>query len=426
MAIAFQAQAQAGAASVTMPAGITAGMYIVIYGYRNTTTAPGLPSGYTNVQNISANSNAARLAYKVADGTESGTTLTMTNANVVRVAVYSGVSRIGNNGSGTAAASTNPTMFGISTIVAASRGDSWVVGGFGSRQTTSTATPSSTTLRGTAQSGTTSQAIMFDSNGATVNSWPARNVAIGASATSAFVQLELLAAPTLPYNETFEGGSLPASFDTQTSNGGGTIVIDNTSKVDGTYSAKLSNSASGGALLTRNLGVEYSELYTQFKVFIPTAFSYGSSVIVVPLHYNDNSAGTVFEMKFEDYGTQEVILQGGTLGYTDTGLSISKGVVHTVEVYYKVSATVGAWKVWIDNGTFGSPNAQASSLNTGTATMRSVQLGNITSLAAFTDSYYVDSLTVSTSFVGLGPVVPSDVAAVLQRIPSTNMFFAYK
>lgn len=217
---------------------------------------------------------------------------------------------------------------------------------------------------------------------------------------------------TLFGKETFEGGSLPASFDSQNSSATSTLVIDSTSKVTGTYSAKFGATASGsGPYLIKNLGTLYSELYIQFKIFIPTAFAYGTATSIVMLQVSDNSANEVFEMKLDDFGALEIILQGGTLAYTDTTLTLSKNAVHKVEIYYKANASTGAWKVWVDNNMFASPNAQASSLNTGTTQMRVFNFGGYFVDGSITNNIYTDEVIISDAFIGAG--VTSTSSSVL-------------
>lgn len=213
--------------------------------------------------------------------------------------------------------------------------------------------------------------------------------------------------------ETFEGGSLPASFDSKTTSATGTTVIDATSKVNATYSSKVSfASVGGGSYLIKNLGVNYTSLYMQFSMFIPTAFSYGAANSVSLFKMEDGSTNSVFEFKLDNFGVLEVILQGGTLAYTDTALAISKNVIHKVEIFYSVSATVGAWKVWVDNNTFASPNASASSLNTGTTQMRVANIGGIFADGTITDSVYIDDVIIADTFIGAGIVASP-----------TNLFF---
>lgn len=206
MAISFVNSAQAGTSSVTLPTGIAAGDVILVFGYRNTTTAPSLPTGYTSAFTQSANGNSERCCWKFAVGTESSTSLTVTNANVIKVGVYRGVGVVGGASSSTAAASTSLSVTGIGTM-RVTNGTSWAVSMFGSLQTTSATTPASTTIRGTFQTGTTSSAMMVDSNGG-VSSWGAHTSTLGASAAAASGSVELVAQTSLStFTEPFNTGS---------------------------------------------------------------------------------------------------------------------------------------------------------------------------------------------------------------------------
>lgn len=190
MAVSFVNQSQTGSATVTLPTSILAGDVIVLFGFRNTTTSPTLASGYTNVSSQSANGISFRSMYKFAVGTESGTTVTLTNANVVQCAVYRGVSRVGNATSTTNASSANTSIAGIGTFQDTD-GSSWAVSYGGSLQTTSMGTPSATTIRGTTQTGTSCMALIGDSNTG-VNSWGLRTSANGTNAAGGGGSLELI------------------------------------------------------------------------------------------------------------------------------------------------------------------------------------------------------------------------------------------
>jgi hypothetical protein len=194
MAVSYVNQAQAGSATVTLPTGIQAGDYIIIFAFRNTTTAPSLPAGFTNITNGSANVCAYRIFFKIATGSESGTTVTATNANAMQAVVYRGVASIGGNASTTNAAATSVTVPAIaeSKFTTPSASD-WVVGFAGSKQTTSAGVPTGTTQRGTMAAGTTAGLVAFDTN-AGVASWAATTAAAGASATGASAVVELVPA----------------------------------------------------------------------------------------------------------------------------------------------------------------------------------------------------------------------------------------
>jgi hypothetical protein len=226
MAISFVNQAQTGSATVTLPTGIKVGDLIVLIGYRNTTTAPSLPTGYTAPTGgtVSANVNSGRICYKRAVGTESGTTVTMTNANVIQCIVYRGAWNIGGIAWTSNAASATTNIPAITMSVA--DGTSWVVCGAGSKQTTSQSTPAGLTIRGTVQAGTTSMLGVWDTN-AGVSSSGARTSTAGSAVTGAGVAMELMAskaASTLA--DDFNDNSLDATKWATGTNGAGSAISE--------------------------------------------------------------------------------------------------------------------------------------------------------------------------------------------------------
>lgn len=193
--ISFVGYNSAASTSVSLSGlGLTAGDYIVVFAYRNTTTAPSLISGYTNIANGSGNSNSYRLMYKVATGSET-TTGTATNATVVHAGIYRGVASIGNNEAATH--STNATLTIPSGTLNNTSGNSWVVQAGGSKQTTSQGNFSSYTTRGT-KVGTSCDSIFGDTNGG-IASYPGNTSANGSNATYAYAAVELIA-PNAPPN----------------------------------------------------------------------------------------------------------------------------------------------------------------------------------------------------------------------------------
>lgn len=222
--------------------------------------------------------------------------------------------------------------------------------------------------------------------------------------------------------ETFEGGSLPASFDSQASSATSVTAIDATSKVQGTYSAKITMSGTGlGQYLQKNLGSGYTELYYQFKLHIPPAFAFDTATAVVLLSVHNSGGTQAFELKIEDYGSSspELVLQGATPGYIDTGESLSVDTTHVIELYYKTNGTTGAWSVWVNNDTAGSPSASATGLNTGTTQMQIVRFGGYYTDGTITDALYVDDFSVSSSFIGAGPSTMTDTQTVDARIANS-------
>jgi hypothetical protein len=227
MAVSFVNSAKAGTNSITLPSGIQAGDIIVLFGFRNTTTAPTLPTGYTNISSQSANGISYRSAYKIATGSESGTSVTFTNANVIQCAVYRGASRVGNAASTTNASSANTSIAGIGTFVNTD-GTSWAVLYGGSAQTTSMSTPSAVTLRGTTQTGTSCMALIGDSNTG-VSTWGLRTSANGTNAAGGGGSVELIpiGAKVATLTDPFNQNTLGALW-TQTTGGSATMAYSPT------------------------------------------------------------------------------------------------------------------------------------------------------------------------------------------------------
>lgn len=230
MAISFVGQAQAAATTVTTPTHAV-GDLIIIFAYRNTTTAPSLPAGYTTINTASGNSNSYRVGYKIATATNDSSG-TWTNAKVLQCVVYRGVggiSGIGNNSGATKAASTTANI-PARTMQDAS-GGSWVVAFAGSRQTTSQGAPlaGATTQRGTSQAGTTSMAMVADTNGG-VSSFSATTSANGSSVTSSGISIEILppgATAAAALTDDFDDNSLDATKWESGTTGGSTFAETN-------------------------------------------------------------------------------------------------------------------------------------------------------------------------------------------------------
>ena len=119
--------ANANNVAITTPA---SGDLILVMSYNNaSTTIPTLAAGYTSIAtaNPGGSSNAARLAWKTSNGTETGSG-TWTNATNVAVSIYRGtnglsVGTAGTPGAGNSAALSYPTL-----APSDSSGSSWVAG----------------------------------------------------------------------------------------------------------------------------------------------------------------------------------------------------------------------------------------------------------------------------------------------------------
>ena len=166
--------AQASSVSITTP---TAGDLILVFSHRDgSTAAPTLATGFTDIASGGANTNAARIAYKISNGTET-TSGTWTNATSVAVGVYRGVDPslpIGNFAVG-GSASVTLSFTGFTGY--AQNSTSWIVGFAGHRTATNVGTNNPTGL--TSRSSAVDVAI-FDSGG-TANNYTTATATVGAN-----------------------------------------------------------------------------------------------------------------------------------------------------------------------------------------------------------------------------------------------------
>ena len=166
-----------GVTSATLPAH-QAGDLILAFAFRDgITTAPTLPSGWTNIRSNSGNACSGRVAYRVAtaSGTASGT---WTNATSVVFLIYRNINQnspIGNTNSETASSVTvNYPALSVSQ-------NSWVVGFAGhSSANVNLIAPTGMTNRAYVQDAT-DEAAGHDTNGS-VASWASRNTSVGGTA----------------------------------------------------------------------------------------------------------------------------------------------------------------------------------------------------------------------------------------------------
>lgn len=255
--ISFVGTAKAAGATLTLPAGIQRNDLILMFAYRNTTTAPTLGSGFIAGPTGSGNSNAYTVGYRFATGTDSAGI--WTNASVVICVVYRGVANIGATAGSTYPAATAATIPGLTLVGTNSK--SWVVALAGSTQTSPQGTPlaGATTVRNT-QAGTTSDGGAFDTNGG-VGSFSATTSSNNTSVTSCGISIELLGFQktelvTDPFNQNtldttkwaqFTGGSATFTY----SSGGGTVNFPaaSTSSTDGELSNSFSDLTSSYAYL---------------------------------------------------------------------------------------------------------------------------------------------------------------------------------
>lgn len=177
MAIYFTGAAT-GTNSATMPSH-SSGDLLLAFAYRDgSTTAPTLPSGWTNIANSGANANSSRIAYKIAaSGSESSGT--WTNATSLIIASYKNA-RVGVYAAG-GAASTTVSYSALSGMDASET--SWVVGFAGHRSTnTNLQNPPIGMINRANVQDSTDEASLHDTDGVAL-SWAARSVSVGGTSS---------------------------------------------------------------------------------------------------------------------------------------------------------------------------------------------------------------------------------------------------
>ncbi len=207
--------------------------------------------------------------------------------------------------------------------------------------------------------------------------------------------------------EGFEGGSLPASFDSTAAPGNSTITAVTTGNGItgwGTYNVKITNAAGGlsQASARKNLGAVYTELWIQKTFFLTAPFVFNSGAFFTNLITWDAAlAANPWYAQLEDDGVPNVTFNGNC-GYINTAKAIPVARRNRVEYYIKISATVGRIKLWINNTVAGSPDYDSGNINTGTTGIQYIDVGNAALVAGTgqTSNWYLDDVCVDTAFIG--------------------------
>jgi hypothetical protein len=198
-----------------------------------------------------------------------------------------------------------------------------------------------------------------------------------------------------------EFATLVGSFTTVQQNyGSATVTLDTTSKVSGANSAKFLSTASGSASAKKDFGTTYSEMYFQFKGFIPTGYTFGVTGYAGLFQALTSADASTCTVNIEDYGTIRVTFNNPSSGYLDTGIDLPVNSVFTVEIRVKISATVGVFSLWLNSSTEGSPTWTSGNINTGTTNFQKGVFGYTYVPDALSTAMYLDFITMDTAFIG--------------------------
>jgi len=223
--------ASASGSTLTIPAHI-AGDLIVAYAYRDGSTVPTRPSGWTLIREGTGSSTAAVLAYQVATG--AGTAFgTWTSANVVACLVYRGsdASAASPIGVFDMDAGTTATMTYATLPLSRVDGSSWVAGFAGISLGTSDVqtAPTGMVNQTSAANGSIAKIAAHDTNAA-VNVWGLQTVTLNGAAPWRSITVEILG--TL-------GGTPPVELGVQIARPVSDIATDNWVPSFGTQLAPL-------------------------------------------------------------------------------------------------------------------------------------------------------------------------------------------
>lgn len=202
--------------------------------------------------------------------------------------------------------------------------------------------------------------------------------------------------------ESFEScGALPCSFWSYDTWGAATSSLDSTSKVDGVKSFKDVINGYGGSALTASIATT-SDLWFQYKVYVPNPMTYGSSSDLGIMTFEDSNYTDWVWMGIENDGSPTLNFGGRVLPYINTGVTLTQGAVNTIEVHLTMGSSTGALSLWVNNANQASPNySSGATLDTGTSTINYAIGGSYYAPEAGYSTLYYDDYIVNHGFIGL-------------------------
>jgi RHS repeat-associated protein len=214
--------------------------------------------------------------------------------------------------------------------------------------------------------------------------------------------------------ETFESCSkVPCSFNQVASWGSATSTVDSTSKITGVKSLKAEITGTGdGAGAQKKNNLNASEMWVQFKVWIPNPMVWGASGYANILILQNSSGSDRVWLSVENYGTARLTLGGDHIGYVDTGLNLTQGSSNTIEIRVKTGTSNGDVDIWLNNSTEGSPNYNVSgTMDVGTVAIDKMLAGLAYTPEEGVSTTYYDDITFDSAFIGGGttPTAPTSL-----------------
>ncbi len=402
MAISFVDKATANATTVTIPAGAQVGDLLVIFAFSTSSTIPTLPTGWAGSTSLAGTACAFRVGYRFAQGSD--TSGTWTNAAQLIVQVYRGVTRIGTN-TATKNGTSSTASFSAIALNAAD-GSSWNLGFIGSKQVTSTATPSNLTNRDSLNNGSTSSVLGYDSN-AGVTSWNPGTSALGASAEWLTSSIEMVASKAV-----FADPGGDSTFDTSllvnNNLGASTAVAVSTAQLHGSHIKSYLFSSTG------NSYAELSAAVTANGRFSVWVYVTASPNTLSPIIILTNSAGTTsIQVQMDTNGTLQLWNKTtAQIGSTSAAVATNTWTQISLAWVNTASSVANQIELWI-NG-----SSQTTATNTSWTTAMStasnqIRIGNIGGNAQqfYGSDFYID---------GFGTMVDVGAVLVTAKRPNAN------
>lgn len=218
-------------------------------------------------------------------------------------------------------------------------------------------------------------------------------------------------------SEDFEScTSLPCSFNTNATWGSVTPSLDSTSRVAGVDSMKEVVSGEGGGYMEKT-GLNASERWFQFKVYIPSSMAWGASGYFTLMLVEDTGDSDRFWLTLENWGTARLTFDGASLPWTNSGIDLTQGAVNTIEVRLKNGTTSGDVDIWVSTSTphtSGSPSYNGSgTMDVGSSNLDDLFGGLVYAPESGISTTYYDDFIVDSAFIGVANTPPSAPTALL-------------
>ena len=152
------------------------------------------------------------------------------------------------------------------------------------------------------------------------------------------------------FDEFFDDGSLARMTKAYSGSGAEPVAEDDPAREE--YSCKLSctTEAEGWSDIDTNIsGSVLSEVYTRFAIYVPTGHDIQNGEDVYIFQSQDTNWSSVCNLAVVNSNLEvQMISVPGDWDKYDTGLYLTPGVWNEIEFYFKIHATEGVMRVWVN------------------------------------------------------------------------------